>query len=97
MWFSTETLAKGHGETRLADSGLTLEQDDLTFVGLGLSPAIDQQCEFPVTADQRQNGRVTGLEAVVATHFAEHPKRLSRPGKTFDRPQSDAFKLELAP
>ena len=49
-----ESLAQRPDEPRLADPGLADEQDHLALAGLRLLPALEQQRQLLLAADQRQ-------------------------------------------
>jgi hypothetical protein len=70
--FALDGVDDGFGDARFADAGFAAEQDDLAFAGLGLLPALDQQREFLVAADQRGDAAgVAGGEAAFQGAFAE--------------------------
>ena len=66
-------LDQSFGDPRLADPGLAGEQDHLPFAGLGLPPALDQQGQFLIAADDRRHAaRLPGGEAALERALAEH-------------------------
>ena len=66
-------LDQGLGDPRLADPGLAGEQDHLPFTGLGLPPALDQQGELVIAADDRRHAvRLPGCEAGLERALGEH-------------------------
>ena len=73
-----EAFQQRRREPRLADTGLAGEQHHLTFAGLCLRPAPQQQFEFFFPTDERgQAARVQRLEAALHRSSAAAPPRLA--------------------
>ena len=80
------TLAQHVGYSALADPGLTGEQHNLPFTVPGLLPAITQQCQFRLAADERREiSTARGLEAPFGCRDADDLPRADRRGESLDR------------
>src|SRR4051794_15969150 len=70
-----EPLAQRQDKPRLADAGLTREQDRLALATPGEAPAIEQQGEFVLAPDERRRpARLVGLEAPLGPTLTRDPE-----------------------
>ena len=77
-----EPLAQRLHEPGFADAGLAAEQHDLALAFLGPLPAVEQESDLLLAADQRREGAgAQGLEAALGPARAEHPPGPDRLGK----------------
>ena len=74
-----QSLAQGEDEPRLADTGLAREQHDLALAVPGLPPAVEEQRQLLVAADERRARRaVERLEAALRRALAGHAEARAR-------------------
>jgi hypothetical protein len=72
-------------QTRLANSGLTGQQDDMPLAIFDLLPSAQQQRDLLVAADQRRQARcLPRLEAPFGLALAFDPPGRKRIGKAFE-------------
>src|SRR4029450_8094039 len=71
-------------QPRLADAGFTSEQHRLSFARLCLAPAVNQQRQLMLAADQRDDGCTTQrLKPALGTAFSGHSPSVDLLGETF--------------
>jgi hypothetical protein len=63
VWLICETVLKGAAKSRLADAGLSSNQNDLALPALCALPAAEQKVEFVVAANHLALARPQGIEA----------------------------------
>src|SRR6516225_9743539 len=89
MWLGAKVLLQFRGDTRLADTGLTRDQNDLAVPGLGAHPTAQQQIDLLVTPDQwAQRRSAQRLKAARNRARAQRLPCRDRPG--------DALEFDLA-
>ena len=84
-------VVQGRGEARLADAGLTSQDDHAAFASFCLAPSPRQQIDFLSTADQWRRAGPQCLEPAQHAAFADHAPGvlwLGEAGERF-RPQID--------
>src|SRR6516225_5359354 len=92
MWLGAKVLLQFRGDTRLADAGLTRDQNDLAVPGLGARPTAEQQVDLLVAADQWAQARsVQRLEAARNGARTQH-----LPGRHRGRDALDLDGAEIA-
>ena len=97
MWGSSPSRwCRGLHEARLADARLAGEQHDLALAILGSLPAVGQEVDLLLAADNRREGRdaVHGLEAALGPARPEHPPSAERPGETLQGVAAEVGILE---
>src|SRR6185312_8756666 len=83
------------GKPRLADTGLADQQHHLVLAGLRLLPAVEQQRDLDVAADQRaRRARAQRLEAAVAAALADDAPGVRRRSEAFELMAAEARALE---
>src|SRR5918911_353673 len=93
-----ERVPDGPAEAGLADPRLADQQDALPLAGRGLPPAVEQQRQFLVAADQRQRrARLVRRESVLDRAFAPHRKGLYRRADALERARPEIRQVEQAP
>ncbi len=81
VWFGRDVLHERSGEPGFANPGLTGQQHDLAFAGLGSRPAPQEQFKFFFSSDQcSQSARVHRLEAALDRTCPQHRESCHRPG-----------------
>ena len=84
-------------QTRLANSGLAGQQDDMPLAVFDLLPSAQQQRDFLVTADQRRQARrLARLEAPFGLTLAFDPPGGKRLGEAFEPPGPELLEIEHA-
>jgi hypothetical protein len=74
--FVSETLTQCEDNPRLADAGFAGQHYDLTLAAFGRLPAIEEESEFMVAADQRADiGAPQRLEPTLGWRFAKNAER----------------------
>ena len=87
---AAQVLAQGAHQTGLADAGLAREQDHLALALPCPPPAVEQERELVLAANQRgEPGRVQGLEAALGGTLAQHGERAHRPGEALQAHRSE--------
>ena len=90
-----EALQKRSREPRFADTCLAREEHHLTFAGLCLRPASQQQFEFFLPPDERgQSARVQRLEAAFHRARPQRSPGSHRPSDALEVLCSEVLKLE---
>ena len=90
-----DTLAQVLQEARLADAGLTGEQDDLPHTLAGPAPAVEQQAEIVLAPDQgRQVLPVESLEPALGRAGRHYPEGSDRVSKAGDLLRSQVREVE---
>ena len=83
------------GEPGLANSGLTGQQDHLALARLGLAPALEQQRQLGVAADQGQRRwAALRLETAEGESLAQDPKGAHRPGQAAQQSCPEVLNVE---
>ena len=89
-----QPLAQGEDDARLADAGLAGQEHDLALALLGLPPAIEQQRELLLAADERREApQRAGPRSAPRRGPARGMKRPHRPGEA-PRGQGRVLDLE---
>jgi hypothetical protein len=74
--FVSQALTQCEDNPRLADAGFSGQHYDLTLAAFGHLPAIEEESEFMVAADQRSDIRASqGLEPTLGCRFANNTER----------------------
>ena len=90
-----QPLAQGEDDPRLADAGLAREQHDLALAGPGEPPAVEEQRQLLVAADERgRAGAVERLEPAFRRPLAGHAEAAHGRGKALDLGRAEVGELE---
>ena len=97
MGLILEPLAYFPHQTRLANSGLAGQQDDMPLAVFDLLPLAQEQRDLLVTADQRRQARrLPRLKAPFGLSFTFHPPGGKRFGKAFEALGPEVLEIEQA-
>jgi hypothetical protein len=95
VWFGREGLHERSAEPGLAYAGLTGQQHDLAFAGLGSRPAPQQQFKLFVSSDQcSQAARVHRLETALDKTRPQHREGFRRPSDPLEFSWPEVPQLE---
>ena len=95
VWFDRDCLHERGREPGFADAGLTGQQHDLAFAGLGFRPAPQQQFKLFFSSDEcSQAAGVHRLEAALDGTCPQHRESLHRPGDPLEVLWPEVSQLE---